>query len=72
MQVKDLIEKLSLVNPNTIIVMSSDSEGNNYSPLSDLFLGKYEPETAWSGHVYDSREDDVSDLEDAIVLEPMN
>lgn len=33
MKVKDLIEKLQKLNPNLLVIMARDSEGNNYGPL---------------------------------------
>lgn len=36
---KQLIAKLSKLDPNLIVVMASDSEGNGFSPLSSLDTG---------------------------------
>lgn len=33
MQVKDLIKALKFVDKNAIVLLASDSEGNNFSPL---------------------------------------
>ena len=33
MQVKDLIKALKLVDKDAIVLLASDSEGNNFSPL---------------------------------------
>lgn len=42
MQVKDLIAALKKFPPTAQIVLSSDSEGNSYSPGCDLGQGVYE------------------------------
>lgn len=49
MKVKDLIAELSELNPEFEVVLSSDSEGNNYSPLAGCDIGRYSPETTWRG-----------------------
>lgn len=36
MKVKQLIKKLQKVNPEALVVLSSDSEGNNFSILCDV------------------------------------
>lgn len=51
MKVKDLIEQLKLHNPEDIVIMSSDSEGNSYSPLSSIYTGSYKAENSWRGEV---------------------
>jgi hypothetical protein len=49
-KVKDLMDFLKNENPETYIVMSSDSEGNSYSPLSNgMGAGYYIPDSTWSG-----------------------
>ena len=81
MKVSKLIKKLSQLDPNAIVVMSSDGEGNQFSPLADLDVGKYIPETTWSGHVpapedladeeYYEREE-VENMQDCVILWPTN
>lgn len=34
------------------IVLSSDSEGNSYSPLANYWTGSYIKQTGWSGDAY--------------------
>lgn len=34
MTVRELIEKLKSLDPDTAVIMSSDSEGNSHSPLA--------------------------------------
>ena len=52
--VKDLIEALQACDHNAMICMSSDAEGNRYSPLSGVGGGKY-----------NAKERDYSDEDDA-------
>jgi hypothetical protein len=48
-----------------VIVMSSDGEGNSFSPLSDFSTGTYVPTTTWFGdfHSKPSPKDDLEDIE---------
>lgn len=41
MKVKDLIEALSKCNPDAIVVLSSDAEGNSYDTLHRFWEGVY-------------------------------
>jgi len=50
MNVKELKILLSKCDDNDLVILSSDSEGNNYSPLSeDCDECVYEAESKWSG-----------------------
>ena len=51
MTVKELIETLSKCDPERVVVMSKDGEGNNFSPLADYSEGAYVPECTWAGQV---------------------
>jgi len=54
MKIKDLIEELQKLNPETLLVMSSDSEGNAYSPVSvPISVGHYFPDSSYSGDFYE-------------------
>lgn len=53
MKVVDLIAFLNTVDPDNEIVLSSDSEGNNFSPLADASIGIYEADTSCSGYIFD-------------------
>jgi len=54
MKVKDLIEKLKLVDPELGVILQKDSEGNNYSPVSDVDVNVvYKAQTSYYGEVYD-------------------
>ena len=52
MKVKELIEFLSEYNPESEVILSKDSEGNSYSPLSEMGEFIYVPESTWSGEVH--------------------
>ena len=49
MKVKDLIEKLSLIDPDREVIVQKDAEGCCFSPLSDLWTGAYRAATEWAG-----------------------
>jgi hypothetical protein len=53
MKVKDLIVELQSCDPEALIVMSSDAEGNMYAPLaefSDAYM--YVPESPYWGEIF--------------------
>lgn len=54
--VRELIAELVKYPGETIIILASDGEGNNHSPLSSVDIGHYEPLSTWSGEVKDSQE----------------
>lgn len=58
MTVAELIGLLSKLEPDRVVVMSSDGEGNSYSPLSDLDERLYVPDSTWCGTVYMERKED--------------
>lgn len=80
MTVKELIEELQKMDPAKLVVMSSDAEGNGYSPLEgadDTRL--YVADTTYSGEVYNDEpedpDDDEADLSESVpcvVLFPVN
>ena len=49
MKVKDLIKELQKLDPERIVVMSSDAEGNSHSPLYSISEGAYREESTYSG-----------------------
>lgn len=54
MTVRDLIALLSPMDPNRIVVLQKDAEGNGYSPLRDGGADDnavYVADTTWSGDV---------------------
>ena len=85
MKVKELIELLERQNPEDLIVMSKDAEGNTFVPFSDLSVGSYAPGRTWYGYfglradqLTDRRraagcsEEDVINGQNAICLWPVN
>jgi hypothetical protein len=85
MTVKELKEAITLLPDDMIVIIQKDSEGNDYSPLSDADADcVYIAETTWYGEVYPtswSAED--ADMEDeeweeiklkprVLVLAPVN
>ena len=71
MKVKKLIKLLQAYDPNTEVVMSSDGEGNSYSPLADAGQGFYVAESTWSGDLY-SEEEKPDDAKEVVCLWPTN
>lgn len=49
MTVARLIEMLQNEDPSRQVIVQKDSEGNHYSPLSDVETDAYIPETTWFG-----------------------
>lgn len=52
MKIKDLKKWLELFNEEDIIIMSKDSEGNSYSPLSDIYECNYKAEKQYKTSVW--------------------
>lgn len=56
MKVKKLIKELQKLDPNLEVILQKDSEGNGYSPLSEIDSHcVYFPESSWSGEIVDTR-----------------
>jgi hypothetical protein len=73
MTVKALITKLQAEDPNRIVIMSSDSEGNRYSPLSSVNPFRYLPDSTWSGEIYNEDDEELpTGTKAALVLYPTN
>lgn len=83
MTVKELIEQLKKEDPDRLVILQKDSEGNGYSPFYDLYTGSYEAESTWGGHVgleelteedikHGYGEGDVVNGEKALILTPIN
>lgn len=49
--VGELIQLLQEVDPDRVVIISKDAEGNMYSPFSNIYTGAYEPSTPWYGEV---------------------
>lgn len=63
MKVGYLIEQLKLLDPEAIVVMSKDGEGNSFSPLSDIADEMvYREESSWEGEIgYEKLTDELVD-----------
>lgn len=74
MNVGELKKILEDIPDDCEIVMSSDSEGNNLSPLAFVGKAMYVPETTWSGFLVAEEDyDDYQDEGDMVtVLWPTN
>jgi hypothetical protein len=84
MKVKDLIQALQDVNPESIVIMARDGEGNGYSPLADIDDSMvYLADSTYSGEIGFAEltkeliedgytEDDVREGEPCVVLSPTN
>lgn len=52
MTVKQLIGQLQECDPDDVVILSKDEEGNGFSPLAELGDGVYVPDSTWSGEVH--------------------
>jgi hypothetical protein len=75
----ELRAALKGVDDDVLVVMSSDAEGNSFSPLSDTDVGQYhwQGETTWSGEILNPNEQDEDrawalGLPPCVVLWPVN
>lgn len=65
MRVGELIQRLQGIDPTVLVVMSSDTEGNRYSPLSNFYDGLYYiKESNWGGEICDPNEEDEDEYYD--------
>lgn len=69
MKVKELIKILQKEDPERLVVLSCDEEGNYYSPLSALNLGKYNKESHAVGLESLTRELEESGYSEEDVME---
>lgn len=84
MTVSQLIVKLNGLNPDALVILQKDREGNGYSKLEDIDDNAvYVPDTGWSGDVMlhhltpelkkdGFTSDDVGDGEICVVLYPVS
>lgn len=49
MTVAQLIKELKKLPKDALVIMSSDGEGNGFSPVAAVGIGAYEAENTWSG-----------------------
>jgi len=52
MTVAELIEQLKAVDPERLVVLQKDSEGNGHSPLCDFWPGTYIADSTYSGEAF--------------------
>lgn len=84
MKVRELLSTLMDLPQDAIVVMSSDGEGNSYSPLSDVIRDHvYAADSTWSGEIGFAKmtpeleadgygEEDLLDGVPCVVLYPTN
>lgn len=79
MLVRELIEMLQELEPDTLVVLQKDPEGNGYSPCAGAALSNYIAESTYSGIVFDDVEEldlvegeEVPDSDVCVVLWPIN
>ena len=70
MKIKDLIKDLIDLDPDLDIVISKDSEGNQFSPFDEFTIGQYEAESSWSGDFDDSADCEINP--NAVCFWPIN
>ena len=49
--VENLINILQNFNPERVVIISIDSEGNGFSPLSEVTMAAYFPLHPWDGEI---------------------
>jgi len=75
MRVKTLLELLSRADPNALVILSKDSEGNNHSPIESIEDDRfYHAKNTWSGDVFQKNmgTDSVVKTDPCVVLIPIN
>ena len=74
MNVRNLISELKSMDQNSIVVIASDAEGNNFNPLYAIDEMQYVAESPTSGRIYEIEEIEEEgieeDYENAVVLWP--
>lgn len=51
MTVKELIEQLQKEDPNRLVVISVDEEGNYFAPVEEITTAAYDAEDEYGGNV---------------------
>lgn len=72
MTVRELIKQLEESDPESIVVLSKDAEGNRFSPLYKLTPERYVSENSYSGWIEYEDADSGPDDVHAVVLWPIN
>ena len=78
MTVAELIELLKAQKPTDIVIIATDSEGNEYKPLASLWSGSYDSDAQIAGFKELTLEDvragygveDLLEGEPAVILVP--
>ncbi len=77
--VAELIYYLKKLDQDALVILSSDAEGNSYSPLVlEHGEGYYKPDSTWSGEWVDEEdlqeydEEDKKKIYKAVFLFPVN
>ena len=72
---KELLQflaSLPIDSDDYLIVLSSDGEGNSFSPLADMDIGLYLPDNTYSGEILMGEDIEPGERENCIVLWPVN
>ena len=74
MTVGELITELAELPDDMPVVLSRDSEGNEFRPLADVSNGVYEPDGVYSGNVLAEEDEDNASKNayKAVLLWPIN
>lgn len=59
--VKQMINHLQKMNPDALVVLAKDREGNSYSPAVIPSEALYVAESTWSGEIFDLDDVDEND-----------
>lgn len=71
LRVRELIEQLVLHDPERLVILAKDAEGNSFSPLVESHTAYYLEMTTWSGDIQDEDEHNASSVP-CVVLWPTN
>jgi hypothetical protein len=66
--VRDLKKILNTCEDSDVVILSSDAEGNKYSPFDEIGEGYYHPDSEWEGDFSYEEEGGIS----CVVLFPIN
>ena len=70
MKIKDVLDVLSKENPDALVILSRDGEGNSFSPLADWSRQGYSSSTPWSGVITGPEDESEGDEVECICLWP--
>lgn len=75
MKLKEFLKfvKENNLDENLELIISSDAEGNNFSPIDEVYTCNYIPFNSYSGEIYfDDEEEDTKPEHNALVFYPVN